>query len=435
MLRLIITSLIFFLHGSAILVRADIVQAVAADSFVESIGVNTHWAYPNVYRYNYTGLKQKLGDVGIRYIRDGANAATYNRSNDLFESLGIRMNMLTGRRSGGYPAPLDPTQIDAELNEIKTQALNVTISIEAPNEYDISHGPDTDWIGNIKNYSSTLYAKVKADELLKNLPVIGPSLTKVESYEAVGNSDSFIDYVNLHLYQANRWPGNNGWGSNGYGSITWAFNWLARFQSPSFKPIQATESGYNNDLPSGGISEIAECKYTTRMFAEFFRRGILRTYKYELVNQGQAGREGAFGLLRNDLSEKPIYQGVKNLISIFGDKGADFTPSTLDYALDHQLNDSREILFQKRNGDFYLMMWLELPSWDFNNNTDLNPPAQQVLLTILHNIYNISNATLYEFGNDCQLTVIDLQMNNNQVEFDITDRISVVKLTNSTSHT
>ena len=125
-------------------------------------------------------------------IRDGANPHTYNRSNDLYQSLGIKTNMLTGRRSGGFPAPLDPAQIDQELNEIKTQALNVTISIEAPNEYDISHGPDTDWVGKIKNYSSTLYTKVKADPLLKNLPVIGPSLTKVESYEAVGNSDSYI---------------------------------------------------------------------------------------------------------------------------------------------------------------------------------------------------------------------------------------------------
>ena len=244
-----------------------------------------------------------------------------------------------------------------------------------------------------------------------------------------------MDYGNLHLYQANRWPGNNGWGGNGYGngSITWAFNWLARFQSPSGKPIQVTEGGYNNDLPSGGISERAECKYTTRMFAEFFRRGLTRTYKYELVDEGQPGREGAFGLLRNGLSEKPIYQGVKNLISILSDKGADFIPDKLEYALDHQLNDSREILFQKRNGDFYLMMWLELPSWDFNNNTDLNPPAQQILLTLFHNIHNISNATLYEIGSDCQVTTIDLQLNNNQVEFDITDRISIIKLTNSTN--
>lgn len=146
--------------------------------------------------------------VFVTYV--GANTQTYIRANDLYQSLGIKINMLTGRRSGPYPAPLDPSQIDVELNEIKTQAFNVTVSIEAPNEYDISHGSDTDWVGKIKNYTFTLYSKVKADEILKNLPVIGPSLTSVDSYKTVGDSDQFIDDVNLHLYQANRWPGNNG---------------------------------------------------------------------------------------------------------------------------------------------------------------------------------------------------------------------------------
>ena len=165
------------------IINAQAVRAYPADSFVESIGVNTHWTYPNVYTHNYTTLKEKLGEAGIRYIRDGANTQTYIRANDLYQNLGIKINMLTGRRSGPYPAPLDPSQIDVELNEIKTQALNVTVSIEAPNEYDISHGPDTDWVGKIKNYTFTLYNKVKADEILKSLPVIGPSLTSVDSYK------------------------------------------------------------------------------------------------------------------------------------------------------------------------------------------------------------------------------------------------------------
>lgn len=339
--------------------------------------------------------------------------------------------MLTGRRSGPYPAPLDPSQIDVELNEIKTQAFNVTVSIEAPNEYDISHGSDTDWVGKIKNYTFTLYNKVKADEILKNLPVIGPSLTSVDSYKTVGDSDQFIDDVNLHLYQANRWPGNNGWGSNGYGSITWALNYLARYQSPSGKPIQATEAGYNNDIPSGGISEEAEGKYTSRMFAEFFRRGFTRTFKYELVNQGLPGREGVFGLLRNDLSEKPAYRAVKNLISILDDKGPNFETDSLNDALDLQLNDTRQILFQKRNSDFYLMIWLELPTWDVNTNKDLYPTAQQILLTLL-NDHNITNVTLYAFSSLSDVTTKALVMNNNQVLFDVIDRISIIQLSNRT---
>jgi hypothetical protein len=222
------------------MIEAQGVRTIPADSFAESIGVTTHWWYSNVYMYNYTDLKAKLGEAGIRYIREGPNQGTSEKINDLYQSLGIKTNLVTGCRSGPYPAPLDPSQIDAELNEIKTLILNATVSLEGPNEYDISHGPDIDWVGKIKNYSYTLYSKSKADPLLKNFPVIGPSFTREESYEAVGDSDQYIDYVNVHLYQGNHWLSSNGWGDHGYGSITWALNWLARFQSPSGKLVQST---------------------------------------------------------------------------------------------------------------------------------------------------------------------------------------------------
>jgi hypothetical protein len=413
--------------------KAQEVPAIPADSFVESIGVNTHWANPNVYTRNYTAIKTKLGESGIRYVRDGTYQGTYTRANDLYHSFGILTNMLTGRRSSGpYPTPLDPSKIDAELNEIKTEALVATVSLEAPNEYDISHGPDTDWIGTIKNYSYILYTKAKADEMLRHLPVIGPSLTSPEAYEAVGDSDQFIDYANLHIYQYNRWPGSSGWGDHGFGSITWFLNWHAQYQSPSGKRIQATEGGYNNYFPVGGISEEAEGKYTARMLAEFFRRGITRTYRYELVNEGQPGGEGVYGLLRNDISEKPSFRAVKNLITILSDRGPDFTPASLNYVFDGSVNDIRQILFQKRNGDFYLMVWLELPSWDVKANIDLYPPTQQVLLTLLNN-HNISTATLYAFNNSADVNTFILPINNNQVTLNVTDKINIIKLSNSTN--
>ena len=187
--------------GGIPMIVTESVTAIPADSFVESIGVNTHWAYPNVYTSNYTGLKAKLGESGIRYVRDETHQTVFARANDLYNSLGIKTDLLTGRRkSGPWPQPLDPTQIDAELDEIKSQSLAPIVSLEAPNEYDLSHGPDTDWVGNIRNYSILLYTKAKADEMLRDLPVIAPSLTSLEAYVAEGSLDQYIDYVNLHLY-------------------------------------------------------------------------------------------------------------------------------------------------------------------------------------------------------------------------------------------
>jgi hypothetical protein len=413
------------------MITSQKVPAIPADSFVDSIGVNTHWGNPDVYTQNYTELKAKLGEAGIRYVRDGTFRATFVRANDLYTSLGIKTNMLTGRRkSGPPPSILDPTKIDEELNEIKTLALAATVSLESPNEYDLSHGSDTDWIGTIRNYSSIVYTKAKADEMLKHLPVIGPSLTSFEAYDAVNNLDPCIDYVNLHMYQANRWPGTDGWAVNGSRSITWYLDYLASHQSPSGKRVQSTEAGYHTHIQNNGVSEEAEGKYTARMFAEFFRRGVYRTYKYELVNQIQTNAEHVFGLLRMDLSEKPSFRAVKNLITILSDKGPNFESGTLNYVLNGSTNNSRQILFQKRNGDFYLMVWLEVPSWDVNTTIDLYPPPQEVVL-ILQGNNRISNATLYAFNNSADINIFNLTINNNQVNFNLTDKISIIKLGNS----
>jgi hypothetical protein len=413
------------------MIKAQAVPAIPADSFVESIGVNTHWAYSNVYTHNYTGLKAKLAESGIRYVRDGAFQAVFPRANDLYSSLGIKTIMLTGRfKSGPRPQPLDPTQIDEELNEIKTQALAATVSLEAPNEYDLY--PDPDWVENIRNYSTLLYTKAKDDPMLRNLPVIGPSLVSLAAYEAVGNSDSYIDYGNQHMYQWTFWPGFSGGDKNGSRSITWYLDKLARYQSPSGKRVQSTEAGYTNYIEVVGLSEEADGKYMARIFAEFFRCGVYRTYKYELVNQGQPGREGLYGLLRNDLSEKPSFRAVKNLIAILSDKGPSFEPASLNYVLNGSMENVQQILFQKRNGDFYLMVWLEVSSWDVNAKIDLYPPPQQVILT-LQGSNRISSATLYAFNNTADVNTVHYTINNNQVTFNVTDKISIIKLSNSTN--
>jgi len=163
------------------------------------------------------------------------------------------------------------------------------------------------------------------------------------------------------------------------------------------------------------------------MFAEYFRRGFKRTYKYELVSEGQSGSEGVFGLLRNNLTEKPAFRVVKNLISILSDKGPDFTPGSLNYVLEWSVENVRQILFQKRDGDFYLMVWLEVPSWNVTTNVDINPPGQGVLVTLINN-HNITSVTLYAFNDTGDVNTSIRPINNNQFIFNAMDTISILRL-------
>ncbi len=404
-----------------------------ADSFVESICVNTHWSSPK-YVGNYTMLKAKLNELGIRYIRDETYPSNYAPILDIFRSLGIKVNMLFGRGPSGPRAPFNLSNIPEEVNQMKSQVLPAVVTIENPNEYDYEHGPDVDWVARLQNYTRILYTLVKSDEMLKNFPVIGPSLTSKEAFQAVGDLDQYIDHPNLHIYQK-YWPGYDGFdqsegGLSGAG-LTAYFDFEVRYQSPSRKPIHATETGHHNYLPQDGLSEEATGKYISRAFAEFFRRGIQRTCQYEFVDEGIPSLEGHFGLLRFNLTEKPVFKAVQHLISILNDKGPDFQPDSFNYAFDGNITNIRHMIFQKRNGDFYIMFWLEVSSWDAQAQIDLYPPPQEVILTVLTK-YNGSNATVYALDNNGDLNTLVVPIDNYQVTFNATDKISIIKFSKTT---
>ncbi|WP_310394460.1 T9SS type A sorting domain-containing protein [Hymenobacter sp.] len=402
--------------------------AQPADAFVESIGVNTHWQAGNVYTTRYADLKAKLVRAGIRHVRDGDVGGVFPRARDLFATHGIRTTFITARRPDNYLSPLQPARIQEELNDIKANALAATEAIEAPNEYDLFHDArETDWVGKIQAYTRTLYALVKADPALASRPVLGPSLTSEGAYAAVGNLDAHLDHPNFHPYQSDRWPGSPGWGGNGYGGLDWAYNYLLARQSPSGKRPQATECGYSNDLSADGLSEEAEGKYTARMYAEFFRRGIVRTFKYELVDEGTSGREQLFGLLRNDLSEKPAYRAVKQLTDVLADPGPAFAPGTLAYALAGSTANVRQLLLRKRTGDFYLLLWLEVPSWDVNADVNLYPAAQTVTVSLPPGA--VTQATGYTLDNNATPGTATYPLANNAFALAVTDKVTVVKLT------
>lgn len=370
--------------------RADPVEADTTEAFIDSMGVNVHWAYP-IYYNNYAALKARLGELGIRHVRDGAVTSSgqvqvYAKSMDLYNTYGIRTTFITGRRlPGAWPKPLDPSKISTELNEIKTEALAAAAAIEGPNEYDISSpsdGSEPDWIGKLRAYQQAVYTQVRADANadMQGLPIVGPSLTSAAAYASVGNLDPWLNFPCIHHYQTDRHPGIGGWGNNGYGSITWAYNYLVNAQSPSGKPVQSTECGYHQSLAENGLSLTADGKYTPRMFAEFYRRGYYRSFKYELMNMGTSGWEQLHGLLDHTGQPKPAFHALKNLITLLKEPGADFVPGALDFTMSGSTSNVRQVLLQKSNGQFFLLIWKEVSSWDPVTNQDISVAASNVTL-------------------------------------------------------
>ena len=87
-----------------------------------------------------------------------------------------------------------------------------------------------------------------------------------------------FDVAAMHSYPSAREPTFN---------LDTNIGQLATLRGTPAKPLMSTETGYyNNPVQFGWIPENLAAKYVPRLYAEYFNRGIERTYLYELANQG-----------------------------------------------------------------------------------------------------------------------------------------------------
>ena len=266
-------------------------------------------------------------------------------------------------------------------------------AIEGPNEYDNSKNLSESWILDLRNYMQQLHSLFKNDPTTSHLRIIGPSFVKRESSTLVGDLSQWVDYGNMHPYNFPNHPGD--------GNIdTEASNRSKPFGG---KPMIATEAGYYtaSSQIDRTLSEGAQGKYLPRLFLEYFNRRVFRTFSYELIDQrlNPNNKEGNFGILRNNGSAKPAFLTLKNLITLLQDPGKNFPLKSLNYSLSGNTINVHHTLLQKRNGNFYLIIWQEVPSFTLITKTDilvekvpitltLNTPIKKV--NIYENIYSKS---------------------------------------------
>jgi hypothetical protein len=342
--------------------------AQSADAFVDSAGINVHLHYTDtVYASNFAGVENALKALGVRHIRDGLIDTTwtpyYDRLNELGRA-GIKSDLVTAANQSAALLAAYPQRVPDSLE-----------TYEAPNEFDSSGG--SNWSSTLNAFMPQLRAAVKAVPGAAKFPIVGPSLTQPGSFPQMTSATSSFDYANLHNYLAGRNPGTSGWGGNGYGSIDWNLA-LANAAWPG-KPVITTETGYINDLSkANSVPEDVSGKYLPRVLLEQWLHGIHRTYIYELVDVGTQLADNGFGLLHNDFSPKPGYNAIKSLLGLLTDSGPAFPLGNLDYKLSGNVANVHHLLLEKRNGTFYLAIWIEQPGYDVNAKQLLTVAAQTV---------------------------------------------------------
>ena len=367
-------------------------SARTANSFVDSMGVCIHLTYlDTAYGQYEEKIKPKLQELGIRHVRGDSPSVTDKIAQEKFNDLakiGIKSILIMDSRSVGN---------GVEAVKLSKSVINGLEGVEGPNEWDIH--PEREYQGKnfpqgVRQYQSDLYNAIKSDPNTAHLPIISPSVAYPQNAIQLGQVD--CDLGNMHNYSLSpRW----GLPTGGFDRWIPAANAICKN-----KPIIATETGYHNAV----MSEKAASKYLLRLFLEYFNRGIKRTYTYELidlkVNPARDYDQYNFGLLRYDGSPKPDFIALKNTIKLLNDNDDSIeTPikiNTLDYYIEGNRKNIHHTLLQKRNNNFYLILWQEVPSFDLYKRIDIEVPTQPLKL-ILNT--TIKTANIYQPLNSPQV--------------------------------
>ncbi len=332
--------------------------------------------------------------LGVRHVRDGyynfPAGTPYVAEHQQLASSGIKTD---------YVMPVNASTTPATVASIAQQVGDME-DVEAPNECDLA-GDCGDTASESMANMLAFLPTVDASGSAADVPVLGPSLANYASYSQVGNLSSEMTQNNLHVYFVGRNPGNSGWGGldvggNSYGSIPFWLD-MAQEDAPNV-PVNITETGYVMvpEPQSYNISLATGASYIPRSVLLTFMAGVQRTYVYELLDEVSSP---GYGLIDSNMNPKPAFLALQNLIANLSDQGPAFTPGQLAYTLTGGDSTLKQILFQKRDGSFWLVLWLEQSSWDPVNLVDTPVTPQQLTLTLNQN-YAISGVgTIQNTGN------------------------------------
>jgi hypothetical protein len=388
------------------------ILATGANTFLNSLGVNTHMAQ-GYDQQNYVAPIQYLG---IRNIRDGATNlySTYllHQQTGVLADIGVGCDQIEANADNVLPYIVTYLSSTGSL-----------LSIEGPNEannWPITYNGQLGggicatctWVP-VAACQRDLYAAIKNSESLQQYPVLGPSLAGAEtdnvglqfltipsgSTTLMPVGTQYADYANQHNYvssnqntlyednqawiaadtQQNNFPGDILY--NEYGSTF--FKQYTGYNSSQLQtlPRITTETGWDSVGNPGG--EVVQGKVLTNTYLAQFKRGSTRTFIYELIdNEGGATTQGLF---HDDYTPKIAATYIHNLTTILADTGILSSPATLAYSIANQPATVHDLLLQKSDGTYELVIWDERASASDSITVNLGSSFATV------NVYDITS--------------------------------------------
>lgn len=336
--------------------------ARSAAAFLDSIGVGLHLNYVDTSYGRQPVVLARLRELGVRHVREGFpfQAPALARGLRALSRQGVRATLVTDVK---IPAAV------GVAGGVRAMGSRID-AFEGPNELDISGLPN--WKGQLDAYMRTL--RTALAQTRTHVPVVGPSFVDPTIYGSVARSE--YDAVNLHPYPGGKPPEQQ---------LAAAIE-RVRSIAPG-RPIELTETGYHNALAATGgqppVSEAAAAVYLPRIYLSAFADGARRTFVYELADEkpDPALRlpEQHFGLLRQDLSPKPAFLALENLIRTVRTTS---TPKLRAPSLPTVRSSAhvREVALTRPDGSRVVALWRPVSVWDPDRRRPIDPGRARVLV-------------------------------------------------------
>jgi hypothetical protein len=370
--------------------EAAVTTAIPATDFLNSIGVDS--TFPD----RGQPLAQTIGMVkyaGFRWVRGGIEGLTAQGPTTLETYLGLHrqtgVRFSWGLVSGGT----DLEKLIATARRMA--AADALLAFEGnnePNNWGVTYhgepggGRASSWLA-VAKLQRDLYNAVKKDPVLKKYPVwsiseggaeidnVGLQFLTIPKGAGTSMLDGtrFADFANVHNYIYH--PGSPGLDDNKtwnaadptsackvdglYGNygVTWAKHFRGYPDTELLTlPRVTTETGCTIDGP---VTEEIQALNLLSMYLDQFKRGWSHTAVYLLRDRTDEGGNQSFGFFKRDYTPRKAALYLHNLTTIVADAGSLAKPGRLNYSIQEQPASVHEMLLQKSDGTFLLVVWGE----------------------------------------------------------------------------
>jgi len=367
--------------------KSEGVKAIRVNEFLNSMG-----AVSSISRRGETleGTIDCIKYTGLRWLRTGfKDNAPIAELAQLHKQTGVLLSY--GLGSGN--ANIQQLITDAK----KLSSVGALLAIEGANEpnnwgvtyQEESGGRKDSWIP-IAKLQRDLYSAVKNDPELKNFSVWSISengaqrentglqfLTIPEGANTLmPDGTKYADYANCHNYVGHpSWKGelhdNQTWlssdptancpvdGLNGNYGITWKKHFLGYTEKELLTlPRVTTETGIAIDS-TVNVTEEIQANFYLNLYLSQFKQGWKYTAIYLLKARGNEIKHEKYAFYKLDYKPKIAAHYLHNFTTILTDNKFIHKPGKVNYVIPNQPNTTHDLLLQKSNGKFILVLWGE----------------------------------------------------------------------------